>query len=475
MEIGGVCNESGTPGFQIRSGVSGNVLFELTSVRDEHLGDPLARLGDVDNDGVDDFAVGNGGDFCCWMGFAGARVYSGASGTRLYQIDQWEWYDVYLRAIVANGDVDADGRADLALLTGDGSGVLRGVVEVRSDVDGSLLWQDSGTTDFEQLGTYSALVADRNADGVDDFAVGALAYTRVYDAVTGAVLRQYPVAGELADPGDFDGNGSLDLVIGENVISGTDGSVIRSFPGWPLLVPAGDVDQDGTVDFLAGNPTYDSYRGRAALLAGSSGSTIREIREGAHSGTYSTGASLGHGIVPVGDVTGDGQPDFLLSAPQQNGSTGVPEVGWVWLYSLVGWPPPQRFCVAAANSASASGAPIDYARSWAISNNDLEVSCTDLPPNHFGLFYYGPNQLQVPFGNGFGCVGGQIARLLPPLSSGPAGEVTRPLDFTVPPLGSGAGAVSAGMTRHFQYRYRDVPAGGAFFDLSDALNVTFSY
>ena len=118
------------------------------------------------------------------------------------------------------------------------------------------------------------------------------------------------------------------------------------------------------------------------------------------------------------------------------------------------------------------GASIQAFGSTNVWRNDLELVTDLCPPGQFGIYYYGPNAIQVPFGNGFRCVGGPIHRLVPATHTG-SGTATRPLDFEAPPMDSGAGAVVTGATWNFQFWYRDVPAGGAFFNLSDGLSVTF--
>ena len=45
------------------------------------------------------------------------------------------------------------------------------------------------------------------------------------------------------------------------------------------------------------------------------------------------------------------------------------------------------------------------------------------------------------------------------------------LDYTNPP--QAAGQITVGSTWNFQFRYRDPAAGGAYFNLSDGLEITF--
>ena len=85
-------------------------------------------------------------------------------------------------------------------------------------------------------------------------------------------------------------------------------------------------------------------------------------------------------------------------------------------------------------------------------------------PNDVGLFFYGPGQAQVPFGNGFRCVSGLIVRLNPP---GPATNNTANRALDLAAQGIGVGSV------FFQYWYRDPQGGGALFNLSDGVEVVF--
>lgn len=133
--------------------------------------------------------------------------------------------------------------------------------------------------------------------------------------------------------------------------------------------------------------------------------------------------------------------------------------------SPAGW---ASYCVAAPNSVGA-GALIGANGSTALALNDLDVTCTGLPPSTNTLLFTGPSAIQVPFGNGFRCVGGTIRRL-GIVQATASGTLSRQLDFESAPLAS---IVSAGSTWNFQVWYRNVAGGGAGFNLSDGLTVTF--
>jgi hypothetical protein len=133
------------------------------------------------------------------------------------------------------------------------------------------------------------------------------------------------------------------------------------------------------------------------------------------------------------------------------------------------------YCVTTPNSAG-SGALISSSGSTSISANTFTLDVSGAPSGQFGLFYYGPEQVQNPLGNGVGCVGpGALGffRLSPPSLVDASGNASRLLDFGLPPADSGPGQIVAGSSWNFQYWYRDPAAGGANYDFSDALAVTF--
>ena len=127
------------------------------------------------------------------------------------------------------------------------------------------------------------------------------------------------------------------------------------------------------------------------------------------------------------------------------------------------------YCVAVPNSTGA-GALMSASGSASVSANDLVLRCDSVPAGQFGIFYYGPNQLALPFGNGIRCVGGQAFRL--GVQAADAGGVLeRVIDLSAPP--EPAGTVNPGSTWNYQAWFRDPAGGGASFNLSDGLQISF--
>ena len=132
-----------------------------------------------------------------------------------------------------------------------------------------------------------------------------------------------------------------------------------------------------------------------------------------------------------------------------------------------------NYCTAALNSTGV-GARLAVGGSQNLADNDFSVEAAGARPLAFGLIYYGPNQVQVPFGDGFRCVGGMTHRVQPPVQADASGQVTKPIDFTAPPAGSGPGQILPDSTWNFQLWYRDpMGPGGTGYNLSDGLWVTF--
>lgn len=122
-----------------------------------------------------------------------------------------------------------------------------------------------------------------------------------------------------------------------------------------------------------------------------------------------------------------------------------------------------NYCAALPNSTGCA-ATISAVGSASLAANDLVLGSSCMPDGVY-IFFHASNQLQVPFGNGILCASGNVFRILPAaIASG--GMVQRTLDLP------SVGITSPGL-RNFQCWFRDVPAGGAAFNTSDALAITF--
>jgi hypothetical protein len=138
----------------------------------------------------------------------------------------------------------------------------------------------------------------------------------------------------------------------------------------------------------------------------------------------------------------------------------------VWSITSGGCPMPYSYC-SVTNNSTGQPALMSSSGTTSIAANNFGLVCSGCPHNAAGLFFYGPNEVQAAFGNGFRCVGGTVWRLgLHPANA--SGVATDAINFGAVPA-----AITAGSTWKFQYWYRNPAGGGALFNLSDGLSVTF--
>ncbi len=132
----------------------------------------------------------------------------------------------------------------------------------------------------------------------------------------------------------------------------------------------------------------------------------------------------------------------------------------------------QRYCTATLNS---TGKPafIGMLGSLTFTKDDTVLVAMDCPPDNVGLFFFGRDKAQLPFGNGMLCISPidhGLYSLQPPVLISPAGEVSKALDFRALLRG---GRIADNSTWSFQFWFRDPAAGGSGSNLSNALRATF--
>jgi hypothetical protein len=223
----------------------------------------------------------------------------------------------------------------------------------------------------------------------------------------------------------------------------------------------------GTIDFAGlSNGLYTVYTyaweggGTASLIDVPAGAGGQQSIGGAWTGSpHQPGITYALHSVTVTD----GTLSIEATGPDFNSGAGVNGVQLVFGDNDIG----TNYCVATINS-SGFAAPISANGLASVAASNLSLSCEPVP-NQPGLFYYGPNQNQLAFGNGFRCVGGTVGRL--PVVTATGGAMQVQVDLASPP--SASTQILAGSTWHFQAWYRDPVAGGAFFNLSDGISIDF--
>ncbi len=353
------------------SGAGGTILHEVgPTTPGFEFGAAVAAVGDLDRDGVSDFAVGAPSDRAVLPGAPGGRifVFSGASGAMLRPLAPITEHPDFGRSVAGPGDVSGDGVPDV-VTGGPGS------ASAFSGANGAQLW--SRAEPVASFGQIVAATPDVTGDGVADvlasapggqaapgagqvvdllagvlhrvLSPAAPGRVHVLSGATGAVVRAISdpapqendaFGGSVAAVGDQDGDGVVDHLIGEggahllHLYSGDDGALVRSFAAPTAvqgqvtlgLAHVADNDGDGRDDIWVGvGPA------RGAFLVNGMGTVLRSVGGPTPEGSF--GASVGSldiggqggGDVVLGDPTqpGGGAAYVLRSGPRASTAAGV--------------------------------------------------------------------------------------------------------------------------------------------------------
>lgn len=261
-----------------------------------------------------------------------------------------------------------------------------------------------GVRQYERVGYALSAAGDVNGDGYGDFLIGTFhnsqrgldagaAYLILGHSLTKNFVREKlssadarftgrhsydAVGGSVAGPGDLNGDGLDDIVIGapagNSEVPENPGHVFIVFGkesadwGWSFILESsanvnlvgelaseggtqqgglagfattiiGDLDGDGCDELLVSAPYWDGFRtdgGKVYLIRGrregwpESGLLVEQAVSTFLS-SASRGANLGFSMAALGDVNSDGMPDFALGAPgigQAYIFYGRPEMDW---------------------------------------------------------------------------------------------------------------------------------------------------
>jgi hypothetical protein len=356
------------------SGADGAVLLDLPgAAAGQALGTSVDGAGDVDGDGIPDLIAGAPGDSTAASGAGAAFLFAGADGSVLRVLLGDAAFDRLGQSVAGLGDTDGDGVPDVAVGAplNDAAGNKAGLVRVVSGADGSTLLTLLGQHERDELGRLVARVGDADGDGLADLLLGVpLSDTavlnggevRLVGVALGETLQSWTgtVANEqlgstVAGPGDVDGDGLADVLLGspdaaaqqarlhssldgsllhawdltEWVDQGSNGGELQPLPATrfgDVVAAAGDVDDDGVPDVLV-RGQQDDYtpppdfapKAFAFVFSGRSGDVLEVFAGPPADASYATALSA------AGDLDGDGRGDVLIGHPSPASGVGAVE------------------------------------------------------------------------------------------------------------------------------------------------------
>ncbi|MEO6709765.1 MAG: integrin alpha [Planctomycetota bacterium] len=463
----------------VRSGVAATVLLDIPgSTPGDGFGVVVSSPGDVDGDGNHDLVVAAN---------SYVRGISGATGSVLWQVPE-----AGVISIAPAPDLDGDGASDWACGAPSGQFAVVGSVHLRSGRTGNLLSTIVPPVGASSYFGYSlASAGDFDFDGNADLIVGdpeggtGYGSVSVYGMVQPSMLANFqgvstgfPYAltnwfgASVATPGDIDGDGVPELLVGA--------------PAEPVTAPP-----------LPGQYEGGGPRGRVRLLSGATGTELLNI-------PTTGGFGFGVQVAAYPDLDGDGKPELLMSTQviiagcchylpadldiyssvtgqplfwlQGIGAPSVAVIrdfngdGFAELLSAQsGWAAnatrmilpfavpvnPSPGCVPKLNSLGCLSRT-DYS-GWPslTTGDDLRLTGSGLKSGTLGMFLLGSQPATLPFFGGMLCVGGTIRRSAV-LSTGPlTSYCSGAMQLDVPKPALAALGVPIGSTLYVQAWYRD--------------------
>jgi len=319
----------------------------------DHFGESVAGIGDLNNDGVEDIAVGADSDdtgggargavYILFMKTDGTvdstkKLSSGSNG-----IPTLTDGDQFGKDIVNVGDLNNDGIDDLAVgaMRDDTGGDARGTIHIlfmKTDgtVDSSvkIAHETNGgptLSNSDEFGVSVGIIGDLNNDGEVDLIVGAYQD----DTGTGSDLGAVYVINLKTI--STDGNGKVSSSL--KVASGTNGGPsLTTLDGFGISATRiGDLNNDGTYNIAVGafrDDTGTTNRGAIYILNMTTTGTVSKltkIAEGTNGGPSSltNDDNFGNSVANIGDLDNDGNEDLVVGAYTDD--TGGANLGAIYI------------------------------------------------------------------------------------------------------------------------------------------------
>ncbi len=487
------------------SGLDGGVLYTIYGAAAvDHFGWSLARLGDLNGDGISELIIGSPDNDFQSPNAGAVRVASGADGATLFSVHGFVPGAGLGTSVCAAGDLDGDGRVDFhAGAPFDSSAApLAGCVDSYSGAGGALLARKFGAAASDRLGIAIANAGDLDLDGRPDLLAGAdqpdldTGYVLVCSGRTGATLRTLSGSdrGErfgcaLAGGLDIDGDAIPDIAVGANlaelnhqatgavrVFSGLGGtpcfSVFGAGAGESFgcsVAMLADLDGDGLAELGVGGAFEAGVQSASGVVRAISSRTRRpyQVWHG-----KSGGDRFGAALCAVPDRDGDGLGELLVGAPKDD--SPLVDSGAAFVLSTRPLEA-QPYCSAKLNSQGCRPQLSAGGHASASGLATLRLAARDVLNNKPGLYLFSAARGSSPFMGGTLCLAPPIQRSGVAHSGGNAAGadcsgVLR-LDLDANALGQHGWSVGQFIDAQVWYRDPQHPDGSAS-GLSDALEFT---
>ena len=256
------------------------------------------------------------------------------------------------RHLSSLGDINHDGLTDFAIAAPDMGGAYPGAGAVYvvlggqnrnnlnlDSLSGSLGFKIFGMANIDgswHTGSSLAGLGDINGDGIDDFAIGSRGSfsvdnsgTNPVTTTTGEVTVYFGMNGSWSDFG-------INAIQGDSAPAGFRIRGIDASQTGFSLSSAGDFNGDGYQDILLGASTADGGKGRAYVVFGGNSLSDIDLNSSAPSISkyleikgLSSNDQAGYSLSSAGDVDGDGFEDILVASKADSG--GFSDAGTVTL------------------------------------------------------------------------------------------------------------------------------------------------
>lgn len=282
----------------------GALVYRIEGEEHNHLGRSLALLGDVDGDGIRDFAASRytyqeNPDVVNRI-----EIFSGKTGTLLRSLPR-------LAAVVSLPDLDGDGNPELGAVGPEGLNVI-------SPRSGDLWYQTRAPFGIHGVSGPALTLPDLDGDGIGEFAYGD---------------PRADIADDLTLPDDPWDIGRLSVLSGRTgrLLWFRQGAVKSALLGFRLVL-AGDHDGDQVPDILTYGALGEQRRHTVSVFSTVTGEMLRSFWPGEDFQRF------GVEMVSLGDHDGDGFPEVAIAAPWHTesspGNSRGGHKGWVGIFGM---------------------------------------------------------------------------------------------------------------------------------------------